>query len=94
LVHTGFGTFFNHARRLYAGIGASEDETTYDIPLGLLEGSGGERMNIPYTVTAVIPVTEGSVTFYATGHGDELFDFDVVSMTATSFTGIFFPLQY
>jgi hypothetical protein len=94
LTHTGLSTFFGQGRRMYAGVGASEDDTTFDVTLGFLDGTGTERYNIPYTVTAVLPVTEGTSTFFATGHGDETFDNVIVNMRATSFSGIFIPFRY
>ena len=94
LIHSGYATFFRQGRRVYAGVGTSTATTTYDVQLGYLDGTGSERYNLPYTASGVFVVTAGTRTFYATGHGDAAFDSGGFNMTATSFSGIFFPVKY
>ncbi|MGM0474528.1 MAG: hypothetical protein ACQERV_10310 [Bacteroidota bacterium] len=94
LIHSGVATFFGQGRRMYAGVGTSASTTTYDVMLGYLDGSSGERFNIPYTASGVFSVTAGTRTFYATAHGSSTFDNANLNMTATSFSGIFFPIRY
>lgn len=94
LIHSGCATFAGQGRRMYAGVGTSTSTTTYDVRLGYLDGSSGERFNIPYTASGVFYVTAGTRTFYATAHGDPTFDNANLNMIATSFSGIFFPIKY
>jgi len=94
LTCTGYGGFFGQNRVLEAGIGTDPTTMLTYTRLGYLDGSGTERYKIPYSVTYVVEVSEGTIDFYAIGEGEEVFSSGTANIQPLSFTGIFIPNKY
>lgn len=94
LTHTGFGVFFSQGREMSVGVGTTATTMITKVDLGYLDGSSTNRFEIPYSVSAVVSVAEGTHTFYALCEGNSTFDTGSVNMVPSSFTGIFIPKRY
>ncbi len=94
LTHTGYGVFFGQGRTMSVGVGSSSSSMLQDVDFGYLDGSNSLRYELPYTVTAVVPVSQGTYTFYALAEGNTTFNDAYVNIVPQSLIGVFYPKRY
>jgi hypothetical protein len=81
LVATGYAVTFGDSTTCIFGLGTTSGATNlHSTRVGVLDGSGSQRREFSLTSTAIVPVTAGNHTFYATAYRPSVFSSHSVNL--------------
>jgi hypothetical protein len=84
---------FGESTRCWFGLGTSAGSTNlHQTGVGVIDGSDTQRRVYSATTIAVVSVTPGSRTFYATAYKDSApFNAETINMDNIYLTAVFYP---
>ena len=91
LIATGYAVTFGDDTVCAFGLGTTAGATDLDLTqAGVLDGSGSQRREFSVMSNAIVPVTEGFHTFYATAYRPSVFSSQSVNLASVYLTAVFF----
>jgi hypothetical protein len=90
LIATGYAVTFGDDTVCVFGLGTTAGATDlHETRVGVLDGLGSQRREFSATSTAIVPVTAGSHTFYATAYRPSVFSSQSVNLAEVYLAAVF-----
>lgn len=89
---TGSAIFFGENTRIVVGLGTTAGSLNlHQLNVGTLDGTETDRYYVPFTPMAVVSVSAGTTTFYASGNKTTTFDANDVNLTDVKLVLTYLP---
>jgi hypothetical protein len=92
---TGFAVFFGENTECWVGVGDTSAEFDYFVSMGHIDAvTNLGRYEYAFSPTWVVPVAQGSQTFYALAQKPAVFSANTVNLGGLFLTAVFVPKRY